>query len=397
MRRRAADKAASARLKGLATVAGRLSGWKPAHKVLAEVRVVPTIFPIVNAMSAVGGGWPTDRFTLLHGPSNEGKSEFMLGLGKSFLERGHLFAHIDAELTTPFSWTRQLMGPAADLPGYVAIRFGTFEQIRAEVRRFCDAIGEARANEEIDPDTTALIALDSIRKLVPEKIWDELTKEAEGKVKRGLGGRAQSRGVDGYGGRAAQYKAALNAAWLDELIPLLAQTGCGMITITRESPDEDDDFGREVRLGGGKALFFDASVVVRTTRDRDLVDGEGKDAPLVGEARRVSVYKTKVAGRDVRWPDAVYHVANGRLAGVPAGFDRPRDLIELGLQRGVVEAKGSWLSLGTEKLGNGAAQSSRRLHADPALLARLEAAVAERDAPPPTVIDAPTEDRSSVG
>lgn len=384
--RRAADKAAAAKFKSLATAAKRLGDWKPAHEVLTEVRAVPTIFPILNAVSAVGGGWPTDRFTLLHGPSNEGKTELMLGLGRSFLERGHFFAHIDAELTTPFSWTRQLLGDVADSPGYRALRFGTFEHIRAAVRRFCDAIGEAREAEEIDPDTTALIALDSIRKLVPENIWAELTKEAEGKTKRGAGGRVQKRGVDGYGGRAAQYKAALNAAWLDELIVLLAQTGCGMLTITRESVDEEDDFGREVRLGGGKALFFDSSLVVRATKAADIVDGEGKDAPLVGERRCISVYKTKVAGREVRWPEAFYHSSNGRLEGVPAGFDRPRDLLELALQRGVCEAKGSWIAFDGTNIGQGANRTVKRLHAEPALLARLEAAVLERPPPVPAEI-----------
>jgi RecA/RadA recombinase len=383
-----ADKAAASRFKSLARAASQLSDWKPAHSVLTEVRAVPTIFPLLDAVSGVGG-WPTDRFTLLHGPSNEGKTELLLGLGKSFLARGHFFNLIDAELTTPFSWTKQLLGAEADSPGFVAIRFGSFEYIRGAVRRFCDKIGELREAGEIDPDTSALIALDSIRKLVPEKIWDELTKEAEGKAKRGPGGKAQPRGVDGYGGRAAQYKAALNAAWLDELIPLLAQTGVGMITITRETPDPDDDFDREVRLGGGKALFFDSSFVVRTTKERDLVDGEGKDATLVGERRCVAVYKTKIAGRTVRWPEAFYHSSNGRLAGVPAGFDRPRDLLELALQRGVCEAKGSWIAFDGANVGQGANRTVRRLHAEPSLLARLEAAVLERPAPVPAVIEEP--------
>lgn len=378
--RRSADREHASKLKSLAKVAAGFADWRPAHKVLTEVRAVPTDFPLLNAVSGVGG-WPTDRFTLLHGPSNEGKSMFMLGLGKSFLARGHFFALIDAEQTTPFSWTKSMLGEHAGAHGFLATRETCFENIRGAVRRFCDGVGNARASGELDPDTTALIALDSIRKLVPEKIWDELTKEAEGKAKRGAGGRTQKRGVDGYGGRAAQYKAALNAAWLDEVIPLLAQTGVGMLTVTRESPNEDDAFGREVSLGGGKALFFDSSYVVRTTRDQDIVDGEGREAPLIGEKTCVAVYKTKIAGREVRWPEAFFHTANGKLEGVPAGFDRPRDVLSLALDTGAAELSGSWVKFAGENIGQGQNKAVQRLHADPGLLARLEAAALEREPP----------------
>lgn len=375
--RKTADREHAEKLKALGNVAKRFGAFRPAHEVLFNVRSVPTIFPWVNVVSQVGG-WPTARFTLLHGPSGDGKTEFGLGLGMSFLKGAHFFAHIDAEQTTPFSWSRQLMGPLADSPGYVALRPETYEQTRNEVRRFCDVIAEARVKGDVDKDTTGIILLDSIRKLVPKNIWDELTNEAAGKAARGAGGKAKVRGIDGMGGRAAQIKAALNAAWLDELIQLLAKTDVAMACIARETIDDDGD----EKIGGGRALVYDSSLRVRVERHSFFTDGgEGKDAVLYGEKRAIVVHKTKLAGREERWPVAYYHSTNGNLEGVPAGFDRPRDVLSLALDVGAAELSGSWVKFAGENIGQGQNKAVQRLHADPGLLARLEAAALEREPP----------------
>lgn len=372
--RRVADKAASGRRKALAAVASKLAGFRPAHDVLVRVRAVRTVFPWLNLISRVGG-WPTARFTLVHGRSSHGKTEFTHGIGRSFLAAEGFYMFGDAEHTTPFDWTETLLGPElARSPGFLAIRPASYEEMRGETRRFCDTFAEARESGEIDPETPALIAIDSIRKLVPEKIWDELTREAEGKAKRGRGGRTQARGIDGMGGRAAQIKAALNAAWLDELIPLLAQTDVAMLCIARQTLDDDGN----VKVGGGGALVYDSSMVVEIERDSLVTDGgEGVNAIVYGERHAVVVRKSKVAGREEKWPTAYYHSSNGRL--VPAGFDRPRDLLDMAAEYGVVDkAGGGWLSLDGEKLGQGMNNVVKRLHADPDLLARLEAAVLDR-------------------
>ena len=376
MRRPAEQREAESRVAALAKAAGDFKDWRPAAFALAEVRAVPTVLPWVDRVSGVGG-WPTDRFTLVHGPSNHGKTVFLIALLLSYLRRQHFAALLDAEQTTPFSFVAQFMGGEARNPAFFATRESGYERVRASVRRFCDFVGEKRAKREVPEDTTALIALDSIKKLVPEKLWDELTKEAAGKPKKGFKGKPGKRGVDGLGGRAAQMKAALNSAWLDELVPLLGQTGVGMVAIARETV-EDSLFGEKVSLTGGKAIFFDSSLVVRVTRHRSVVDGEGAQAPLVGERHSVEVTKTKIAGKEVRWPEAFFNVSNGQLAGVPFGFDRPRDLLELAESLGAVKRDGSHaFQLGRLKLGQGANRVVQRLHADPELLAKLEAALAE--------------------
>jgi len=387
--RRTADREHAEKLKALGTVAKRLGAFKPAHNVLASVRSVPTNFPWVNRVSKVGG-WPTARFTLLHGESANGKTEFAIGLEMSFLQRGHIVGHVDAEQTTPIDWPRMLMGPLADSDAYLALRPQTYEETREAVRSFCVGIAEARNKGEIDRDTTGLLVVDSIRKLVPKGIWDELAKgdgkpdkPEPAKASRGGGrfGRGkQKKGIDGMGGRAAQIKAAMNAAWVDELIPLLAQTDCAMAVIARETFDDEG----EIKIGGGKALNYEASLRVRVELDGLITNGaeDRADEVIYGERRAVVVHKTKLAGREERWPTAFYHSSNGRLEGVPAGFDRPRDLLALAMYLDVAKSGGGgWLSFAGENIGQGWNKAVQRLHADSGLLARLEAAALEREPP----------------
>jgi recombination protein RecA len=321
------------------------------------------------------GGWPIDRFSLLHGPSNEGKTLLLLGLGLSFLKRGHFFAHVDAEYTTPAGWLVKLMGEHASSPLFRAMRPRTYEETVDAVRSFCEAIGEARERGEIEKETTGLIGIDSIRKLVPKALLEKLMKEgsdgdAEGK------GRFKRRpgGVDGMGGRAGQIKAALNAAWVDELVPLLGQTGTAMVVITRETDDPDANGfgGRDFKLGGGKALVFDSSLVARIQRDKWICDDDGV---LGGERHSVEIHKTKVEGKSEKLPEVFFHSSTGEHEGVPFGFDIARDLLELGEQSGVVKKAGSHYSFKGTRIGNGEMSAVRKLYADPALLEELSVAV----------------------
>ncbi len=355
------------------------SGWASAASTLREVRAVPTIFPGVDAALGVGG-WPTDRFGLIHGESNEGKSTFVLGLMLSFLLRGHAAALIDAERTTPRSWVQKLF-PREQLenPGFQVLYPTSYEKTVDSVRAWCEAIGEAREQGEVPPDTTGIVVLDSLRKLVPQRLLDKLLKEGseiEESEKGGRFGKKKGGGVDGMAGRAAQYKAALNAAWMDELTVLLAQTGTCLVAIGREYKADTGSaltFGDDFVLGGGGALFFESSVVARVGLDQVLYEGADGSKRMVGEKHFVQIRKTKIAGKERRYPVAHFHTSNG--AEYAFGFDRGRDLLDVGRDCGVVEVNGSWYAFGGEKLGQGELAAARRLATEPELAERLEVAV----------------------
>jgi hypothetical protein len=306
-----------------------------------------------------------DGFVVTH------NTEFCLGLIASFLQRYHFAGLVDAERTTTDAWVRSLMGDLADHQGFSALPVGTYEQVRVGVRNYCETIANARAKGKLSPETSGVIVVDSIRKLVPKKLWDELAKakaadEDDAKPSRGKRKKAPT-GVDGIGGRAGQIKAALNAAWVDELVPLLADTRMAMVVIARETEDPDADVwaSKTWKIGGGTALFYEASLDIRITRGW-IKAGD----VVIGEKHRLEIHKTKIAGKMDRIPEAWFHVANGVSGHV--GFDRPRDVIALGLEIAAIQADGSWIKWGKTTLGQGVESAVARLHKDADLLVRVE-------------------------
>ncbi len=351
-------------------------GWAPAAQVLTEVRAVPTCFPQVDRILRVGG-WPTDRFTLIHGDSNGGKTAFGLGLLASFLALDHFGAFIDAEGTTPLTWARQLLGSLVDHPAFRMMQPSSYEGTVDAVRAWAETIGNAKAKGQIPVETTGLLLLDSIRKLVPKRLLEKLLKEgSEGSDEEPEDGKRKKKqpaGVDGMGGRAAMYKAALNSAWMDELTLLLRQCGVGMAVIGREYEDSDTGpmnfAGPDYKLGGGKALNFEASARVRIVKAGTVKDGER----VVGERHRVELHKTKVGVKEEKIPVGYFHTSNGAL--VPVGFDRARDVLELAEEHGIVEQSGSWYSFCGERLGQGESAAVKRIATSSALLESIEGEV----------------------
>lgn len=359
-------------MSAMADVASSFSDFRPTAEVIRNVEAVPTIFPWYDHATGVGGH-PISRFSLVHGPSNEGKTEFCLGLAASFLQRCHFAGLVDAERTTTAAWVQSLMGDLANSPAFSALPVGTYEQVRGGVRNYCDTIAAARAKGKIPQDTTGIVIVDSIRKLVPKKLWDELAKataadedESKSKGKRGKA----PKGIDGLGGRAGQIKAALNAAWVDELIPLLADTRMAMVVIARETEDPDADgwSAKTWKIGGGTALYYEASLDIRLTRGW-IKAGD----TIVGEKHRIEIWKTKVAGKMDKTIEAWFHTANGVSGHV--GFDRPRDVLALGIEIGAVDVDGSWVKFQRKSLGQGIESAVAKLHKDHGLLQELEIAV----------------------
>lgn len=364
------------RLLAMGAVASEFKAWKPQAEVLREVEAVPTIWPGYDRLTGVGGH-PTARLSIAHAPSNEGKSTFAIGLGKSFLARDHFFAFADAERTTPQTYVRELMGDLADHPGFSALPITTYEQCRGSVREYCEAISTARLKDRIPVETTALIVVDSLRKLVPEKLWAELSKalkaDAEDAPKKRVSKfEKKAKGVDGAGGRAGQIKAAMNSAWVDELIPLLADHRIAMLIIARETVEEGEGFFADdiVKVGGGVAVNYDASLRLRMLRDFVHEDLGEPRKTLVGERINVHVMKTKISGKDERVPSQCFHVSNGRLC--PPGFDTARDCFELGLELGAIALSGSNYRFEGTLIGKSRLAAIAAMHADAGLVAAVE-------------------------
>jgi recombination protein RecA len=338
-----------------------------ASEVLTLVRSVPTRFVQVDKVTGVGG-WPVERFTIIHGPSNEGKTSFALGLGLSFLELGHYFHHVDAEFTTPADWLVKLMREHALNPCFRALRPDSYEQTVDAVTHLNVSITKAKKEGKLPDDVSGLIVVDSLKKLNPKRLLDNLLKTgADGET--GAPGRKKDVGVDGMGGRAGQYKAALNSQWLDSIVPQLAKSGLGFLGITRETPKQDAKWGEDdFNIGGGSHAIFDASIRARTLLEKDIIDEEGH---LLGQQHKVEIRKTKVGSKTSSIPVAFFHTSTG-LNGVPEGFDRARDVLDLGIEMGLVEVSGSWVKDADGNIGQGLNKAVRNLTEKPERLAAIE-------------------------
>jgi recombination protein RecA len=344
--------------------------FRPAREVLKRVSAVRTRFLQFDHATGVGG-LPIERVSVVHGPSGQGKTAFTLGLEESFLQLGHLVYHVDAERTTPITWAEKLMGDLADHPCYFAARPETYEETVEAVRRFATTIGEQRAKGVISEDTSGLIVVDSIKKLIPKGLWDQLQKDV------------LKNGIDGAGGRAGQWKAALNSQWMDELVPLMDDARTAIVIIARETDDSEAGkwtklAGDDYKVNGGKAIIYDSSMVLRVQRDKYVTaaNEEGERAPVYGERHRVTIHKTKVSGQEEKKTLCYFHTSNGTFA--PFGFDRARDVLDLGTRFGVVEQRGAWFSFEDQRLGQGMHNAVSALAGDVGRLAQVEAAVRAR-------------------
>lgn len=362
-----------ARLVGIQKVAKDFKGWRPALSVLKRVEAVPTLFVDYDVAVKIGGH-PIGRVTLIHGPAANGKTEFGLGLGLSFLRAGHFFGLLDAERTTPSDWVQSLYGEVAQEPGFVALQCdNTYEQATEAVRNFCRTIEAGRKAGTLDPSTTGLILVDSIRKLQPRDLMKKIAKEQAKDQPRNPRDKAP-KGIDGAGGRAGQMKAALNAAWMDELVPLLADTRCSIAFIARETDDPDADFyDDEVKVGGGRALVFEASLRLRVQQRYLYEEDAAGKKHVIGEAHDVGIHKSKVAGRTGAVDYAVFHTSNGHTR--PPGFWFERDLFATGKELGVIEQRGAYYFHDGSRIGQGEVGTLKRLEQDEPLRIAIEAAV----------------------
>lgn len=306
-------------------------GWKRAEEALDRVVAVSTIFPDFNRASRCGG-LPVNRMHTIHGPTHGGKTAFVFGLMKSFLDGGHIAAYIDAEHATPQEFAAELIGDLKGHQNFYGKRPDTYEEAINAVNEFLKMMMTLR---ESNPELYCIIVIDSINKLQPARELKNVLKAGGDEVAKGHAGR---------------YRAAVNQAWLNHLSPRLAAAGCAFVMIAQEREDSEGnvwDPEGQVSIKGGQALSFDSSMLMRVSKAMPVRDPSQKTekqpkGPIVGFAHNVRIYKSKVSHMDGAYSDCLYHFSNGKQT--PAGFDLGRDAVHVAQHLGIVTLAGSWLT-----------------------------------------------------
>jgi RecA/RadA recombinase len=370
--RRVSEKADDKRRAAMSAFAKTIGEFRAASEVLKPVSSIRTVFPQFDHATGVGG-WPLERFSMVHGPSGAGKTLFTIGLFGSFLSRGDRVLFLDLERTTPITWIESLISADyAYSKNFVAEKPDTIEQARDLVKKFLDPyiqLKEAGGGEGM----SALVLVDSIAKLVPKDQFELLLKES-----------AEDSGMDGMKGRGDQRRAGLVKSWLNEIVPDLEKSGASMGVIARETQDPNADFwakkyGNDFRVNGGAHLFYDSSLVIRVQLAGGVYDDRGGEKKFLGERHRVTIRKSKVSDKDGKATVCYFHTSNGDCA--PSGFDTARDLLELGVKLEVVESDSEDVAKGKRTIPGGKATNVhdlvRDLSKDPKSIAELDRVVRE--------------------
>ena len=124
-------------------------------------------------------------------------------------------------------------------------------------------------------------------------------------------------------------------------------------------------FGSPETTTGGNALKFYASVRLDIRRIGQIKDGEN----VIGNQTRVKVVKNKIAPP---FRKAEFDIMFGE------GISRSGEIVDLGVENGIIKKSGSWFSYGETKLGQGRDGVKKLLEDNPELSAELEAKLMEQ-------------------
>jgi recombination protein RecA len=126
-------------------------------------------------------------------------------------------------------------------------------------------------------------------------------------------------------------------------------------------------YGNPETTTGGNALKFYASVRLDIRRTGQIKDRDD----IIGNTTRVKVVKNKVAPpfRQVEF-DIMYG----------AGISKIGEILDLGVKAGLVDKSGAWFSYDSTRIGQGRENAKKFLAENPALTAKLEAAIRDNAA-----------------
>ena len=267
------------------------------------------------------GGLPKGRVVEIYGPESSGKTTLAIHVIAEAQKKGGMCAFIDAEHAFDASYAKRL---GVDVDNLLISQPDYGEQ------------GLEIADRLILSGALDVVVIDSVAALVPK---GELEGEM-GDSKMGMQARLMSQA-------------------LRKLTATISKTNSCCIFINQLRDKIGVMFGNPETTTGGNALKFYASVRLDIRRMAQIKDGD----EAVGNRVNVKVVKNKVAPP---FRVAEFDIMFGQ------GISKTGEIIDMGVELGVIQKSGSWFSYDTTKLGQGRDAVKQLLTDNPELANELE-------------------------
>lgn len=273
------------------------------------------------------GGLPKGRIVEIYGPESSGKTTLTLSVIAEAQKLGATCAFVDAEHALDPEYASKLGVNVDDL---LVSQPDTGEQ----ALEITDMLVRSNAVD--------VIIVDSVAALVPKA-------EIEGEM----------------GDMHVGLQARLMSQALRKITGNIKNANCLVIFINQIRMKIGVMFGSPETTTGGNALKFYASVRLDIRRTGAVKEGD----EVVGSETRVKVVKNKVAPP---FRQAEFQILYGK------GIYRNGEIIDLGVQLGLLEKSGAWYSYQGSKIGQGKANSAKYLEDNPEVARTIEGLVREK-------------------
>ena len=278
-----------------------------------DVDVIPT--GSIGLDKALGvGGYPRGRIVEIYGPESSGKTTLALHAIAQAQQMGGIAAYIDAE--------------------------------HAFDRSYAEAVGVNTRNLWISQPDNGEQALEIADQLIRSAAIDVIVIDSVA----ALTPKAEIEGEMGESKMGLQ--ARLMSQALRKLTATIAKTRTCCIFINQLREKLGVMFGNPETTTGGNALKFYSSVRLDIRRLAHIKDGER----VLGAQTRVKIVKNKVAPP---FRKAEFDVIYG------TGISRSGELLDLGVEAGVIKKSGSWFSWQDMRLGQGRESAKQFLDDNP--------------------------------